>query len=518
MSKDVVIAVVIVVACLGLVTVAFVLPRHKPAPTTDIAATDPVVSDYTPTPPQSPTTDPLLGDDPFAPINPINNDTAGLNNNPVTDPFPTPGNSFTPISEYPPTNPPTNANSQPPIGFPPPALPPPQPIDPIPTTPPPMEERTHTVASGETLGEISQKYYNTARNWKKIAEANKVDPSELKVGQKLIIPVIESSTPVVANTSPELAGGERSYTVQKGDSYYQIAKKELGNAARWKEIEKLNGIPAEELRPGKNIKLPAKESAVPTISNGNSTDTSNFGGRVHVVASGETLSDISKKYYGTTTKWKEIVKANPGVDPEGMKVGQKLKIPEISGTSLAPTNAEMTTNVGDTSGTYTVQAGDTTLAKIAEKELGSSKEWPKIVEANPGLDPRKLRIGQKLIIPGKSGNSGTSTPPPTTGFPPPTTGFPPPTNNNSGFGGNNNNGFGGNNNSGFGGSSNNGTPPPNNFGPTNTPVPLPIDNGIGPAPAYPSPTTTTPPSNNPLPPASTLPDSFGGPSGFSNSP
>ena len=528
MSKDVVIAGVIVAACLGLVTVAFVVPRHK-APATDIATdtvpSDPIVTDLIPTTPGVPN-DPFAGTDPFAPnpnnLTTPNNGTTALNNNTGSNPFAPPGNSFTPINDFPPTQQPPVRNN-----FPTPNLPPVGPVDPIPLTPPTTEVRTHTVAAGETLGEISQKYYNTARNWKKIAEANKVDPSELKVGQKITIPVLETSAATTTGTPVELAGGERSYTLKKGDSYYSIAKQELGNAARWKEIEKLNGIPAEELRVGKTIKLPSKEAAVtsptksPTIDNNSSSDA-----RVHVVASGETLMDISKKHYGTTAKWKDIIKANPGVDPEGLKVGQKLNLPDIAGVPPTSSNNEVTPGTPETSGTYTVQAGDTTLAKIAEKELGSSKDWPKIVEANPGLDPRKLRIGQKLIIPGKSGgssNNGVTTPPGNTGTGFGTTGnsgFGGPTNNN-GFGGpTNNSGFGAPaNNNGFGGGTNNSTPPSNNsFGPSNTlPTNNGTNNGLGTTPAYPAPTTTPPPSGGgAFPPASTLPDTFGGSSGFGN--
>ncbi len=548
MSKDVVIAGVIVAACLGLVTVAFVVPRHK-APATDIVTdtvpSEPIVTDLTPTTPGVPN-DPFAGTDPFAPnLNnlstpntiPNNNGTTALNNNTGSNPFAPPGNSFTPISDFPPTQQPTLRNS-----FPTPNLPPVGPVDPIPLTPPTTEVRTHTVAAGETLGEISQKYYNTARNWKKIAEANKVDPSELKVGQKITIPVLETTTSTTTGTPVELASGERSYTLKKGDSYYSIAKQELGNAARWKEIEKLNNIPAEELRVGKTIKLPSKEAAVTSITKSPTLDsTSGSDSRVHVVASGETLMDISKKHYGTTAKWKDIIKANPGVDPEGLKVGQKLNLPDIAGVSPTSSNNDVVSGTPESSGTYTVQAGDTTLAKIAEKELGSSKDWPKIVEANPGLDPRKLRIGQKLIIPGKSGSSnsnagGTTSPASTgtgfgttgnSGFGGPTNnnGFGGPTNNNSFGGPTNNNGFGGptNNNSfgapannnNFGAGPNNSTPPANNsFGPSNT---LPPNNGLGTTPAYPAPTTTPPPSGSgAFPPASTLPDTFGGASGFGN--
>jgi len=379
MSKDVVIAGVIVAACLGLVTVAFVVPKQKTVTTTEIAQNDPL-------PPTTPA-DPIIGpSDLFA------------NNTNTFTPIPDPTNPFTRnTTTYPPSGkPPSGVGS----GQFPPALQPPGMIEPPPTLPTVSQAKTHVVGTGETLGEISAKYYGTAKNWKKIAEANKVDPSDLKVGQKLTIPAIESVV-AVNQTVPDLASGERSYTIQKNDSYYSIAKKELGNAGRWKELEKLNGLPSEDLRIGKVIKLPAKAAAVEPLTPGPEAPSANDP-NTHVVKSGETLSDISKQHYGTTTKWKEIIKANPGIDPEGLKVGQKLKIPEIAGTTPSPTPFPGTSAPADNpAATYTVKAGEY-LEDIALSQLGARGAWKKIVDANPGIDPKKLRVGQKLVIPGKS--------------------------------------------------------------------------------------------------------------------
>jgi nucleoid-associated protein YgaU len=394
MSKDVVIAGVIVAACLGLVTVAFVVPKQK-STGPELASNDEPLVPSTPSDPGTPS-------DPFAPS--------------------TPGNTFTPIPE--PTNPFAPSNPYPPSGsnpqqpgvnpFPPP-LQPLTPVEPPPSTPVVSEARTHVVGSGETLGEISAKHYGTAKHWKKIAEANKVDANDLKVGQKLTIPAIE---PVVATapTTPDLASGERTYTIQKNDSYYSIAKKELGNASRWKELEKLNGIPSEDLRVGKVIKLPAKAAAVDPLTTPAPETLTPGDPNVHVVKAGETLSDISKLRYGTTTKWKEIVKANPGIDPEGLKVGQKLKLPEIAGTTPAPAGTG-SAPADNPAATYTVKAGEY-LEDIALSQLGSRGAWKKIVDANPGIDPKRLRVGQKLVIPGKSAPAPEPVPvtPPPSGF------------------------------------------------------------------------------------------------------
>lgn len=52
--------------------------------------------------------------------------------------------------------------------------------------------RTHTVTKGETLQTISQKYYGTTKNWRKIFNANRdrlpKGPDDISVGMKLKIP------------------------------------------------------------------------------------------------------------------------------------------------------------------------------------------------------------------------------------------------------------------------------------------------------------------------------------------
>jgi len=48
--------------------------------------------------------------------------------------------------------------------------------------------------------------------------------------------------------------------------------------------------------------------------------------------------------------------------------------------------------------TYTVRRGDT-LWSIAQRTYADGKRWRDIVIANEGLDPAKLRIGQKIVLP-----------------------------------------------------------------------------------------------------------------------
>ena len=52
--------------------------------------------------------------------------------------------------------------------------------------------------------------------------------------------------------------------------------------------------------------------------------------KFHIVRKGETLSDISYRYYGSANKWQKILDVNRSVlkDPSRLKPGAKLIIPE----------------------------------------------------------------------------------------------------------------------------------------------------------------------------------------------
>ena len=126
------------------------------------------------------------------------------------------------------------------------------------------------------------------------------------------------------------------------------------------------------------------------------------GPREHVVASGETLSSIAARFLGSESRWAEIAKANPGVNPNSMRVGTKLAIPSVA--SASPSSGTRTASAPAASaGEYVVKAGDT-LTGIARQTMGSA-DWESIYEANRsviGTNPAALRVGMRLSIPKRS--------------------------------------------------------------------------------------------------------------------
>lgn len=55
----------------------------------------------------------------------------------------------------------------------------------------------------------------------------------------------------------------------------------------------------------------------------------------YTIKKGDTLGSISKKFYGTTKYWKEIAKTNNISNPAGLRVGKKIKIPQINDEKIA---------------------------------------------------------------------------------------------------------------------------------------------------------------------------------------
>lgn len=116
---------------------------------------------------------------------------------------------------------------------------------------------THTVEKGETYYSISRKYGISVDQ---LCAMNNLTVNDvLKVGQKLSIlekNVEKSSLPSIS-TSKSLSNAERkfdTYTVQKGDTFYRIAKV---NGISVEELKALNNFDSDTvLKAGQRLKIP----------------------------------------------------------------------------------------------------------------------------------------------------------------------------------------------------------------------------------------------------------------------
>jgi len=126
---------------------------------------------------------------------------------------------------------------------------------------------------------------------------------------------------------PGAGAGASSEDLQKlADQIQEVDKRrQADNEAIVKELEKLDkalGVPA------------APHKLTPTANSGNTT--SNPGekqnGYYYEVKAGDTLAAIAKAYRDQKVKvtTTQIVAANPGLNPNNLKVGQKIFIPDSS--------------------------------------------------------------------------------------------------------------------------------------------------------------------------------------------
>lgn len=130
------------------------------------------------------------------------------------------------------------------------------------------------------------------------------------------------------------------------------------------------------------------------------------GSRTHKVQFGETLSSIASEHYGNAGYYTRIAAANPGINPNRLRPGTVLTIPDLKAAAPAAATSSFSIEVAGadhpaSGNTYTVRSGDS-LQKIASRLYGSTDKWQKIYDLNRaaiGSDPHRLKAGTILKLP-----------------------------------------------------------------------------------------------------------------------
>ena len=122
----------------------------------------------------------------------------------------------------------------------------------------------------------------------------------------------------------------------------------------------------------------------------------------YTVVAKDSLASIARKKLGSERHVKLLVELNPGVKPESLKIGQKLTLPtptEVAGSAgVAPKQPEPSGSGAVR--THEIVSGDN-FESLAVRYLNDRKRVSEIKKLNPTLDPTKLRVGQKVLIPAK---------------------------------------------------------------------------------------------------------------------
>ncbi len=167
------------------------------------------------------------------------------------------------------------------------------------------------------------------------------------------------------------------HTIQKGETLISIAAK---YGITTEALLAANDIrDPTHLEEGQELLIPPGEGLrVPIVP--------------HTVEKGETLLSIALKYSSSV---KDIVAANPHVNPDALKTGTTLAVPVVfNETKPVSSPAE-----SDEPVFYTVVEGDTPLAIAYEFAVPVEL----LLAANDIADPTLLQIGQQLLIPPSEG-------------------------------------------------------------------------------------------------------------------
>ena len=148
------------------------------------------------------------------------------------------------------TNPPPMVASNPPVAPP-----------PVVVQPPVAQPGTeYVVVHGDTLGKIAKKNGVTLSALK--AANPGIEPTKLKVGQKLTIPAGGTAPGATgASVGSDTGMGGETYTVKSGDTLSKIAK---AHGTTVKALRAENNLTTDHILVGKKLKIPAKaEAAAP---------------------------------------------------------------------------------------------------------------------------------------------------------------------------------------------------------------------------------------------------------------
>ncbi|MGA2445036.1 MAG: LysM peptidoglycan-binding domain-containing protein [Opitutaceae bacterium] len=209
---------------------------------------------------------------------------------------------------------------------------------------------------------------------------------------------LESAPP--ADVTPATA-----YTVVAGDNLWNIAKK---NGTTVTELEKANKLTSNSrLSVGQKLIIPGKTPAASAAAAGGADLVA---AATYTVRPGDTLAGIARRA-GTTTA--ELKRVND-LKSDYVRVGQELKLPSgaapaTGATVASPSAAASSASTApgkkpEGSVIHVVKAGET-LGAIARKYQVKVSD---LAVANNIADPKKIRPGQELVIPGFTAVGGAA--------------------------------------------------------------------------------------------------------------
>lgn len=139
----------------------------------------------------------------------------------------------------------------------------------------------------------------------------------------------------------------------------------------------------------------------PATSSGSST--------TYVVKPGDTLWNIAATVYGNGVYNNRIAAANPGINPNNLKAGTKLNIPDKTSVVTETGHTVPATSTVNPTTQYRVVSGDN-LNTISRNLYGTTRMAADLFEANKDLlaNPNSLKPGMVLKLPSPPTSSNTT--------------------------------------------------------------------------------------------------------------
>ncbi len=188
----------------------------------------------------------------------------------------------------------------------------------------------------------------------------------------------------------------RTYTVRSGDNLWNISRRE---GVAMDDLLAANNLTRESIiRPGQQLSIPAgsggvvrpREEVTPPPARPVEIPE---GAGTYTVQRGDSLSVIAQRYNTTV---RDLMAVN-NLTSDTIRIGQELILPDASAEPSTPATPASRPEPDAGNGVrHTVVSGETP-GSIANRYGISTNE---LMSANNISDPRRMRVGQVLVIPG----------------------------------------------------------------------------------------------------------------------
>jgi hypothetical protein len=186
----------------------------------------------------------------------------------------------------------------------------------------------------ETMVYVAEWYTGDAKNEKDLAAVNPaVDPQKIAVGSQIRIPValLKTQEPLPQNFSGEYRRDFYKHTVHwPGESLSLIASWYTGASKNWRKLAAANPrLDPNRIKSGNVIYIPPSllKTRVPLPQKVAAKYTSDYFAYT-IRQDNEKLEDIAGWYTGNPANQKLLAKANPDLNPNQLKAGDEVYIPQ----------------------------------------------------------------------------------------------------------------------------------------------------------------------------------------------